>query len=175
MVRSGFEGVSANDSGIGSAYAIQSQGGTVAPDPTPSDSAVILSTGKAMRGTSGLAKVNAAAGTRTVHKTSGDETLTEDSGQRTLDAVVGKETLVPEGNTLAMQGVVPFEVSLNPVSAGFSVALTAALIRGAVNTVKFGIADGGGGSCDGNLLTAETAAGPRRLPGTTAPCFVAAP
>lgn len=200
---------SASYTGAASASGIYSDGDAVAPDLTPSDTGVILSTGKASDVTNDKGAANVTAGRSTNHKTAGDDDLSTISGQKTFDAAVFEAAFIPEGSTLTMQMVFGSEEYLQFVNSGFNDAvgvwvngkpailtvgtgditinnindvsnsnlyidnptgsatyntemdgftvtltLKAPVLPGQVNTIKIGIADGGDGIYDSNLLIA---------------------
>ncbi|MEY8840424.1 choice-of-anchor L domain-containing protein, partial [Cribrihabitans sp. XS_ASV171] len=209
MFGTGIDIVSASYTGAAAASGIYTDGDAVAPGITPSDSGVILSTGRAGDITNASGDANASSGTSTRFGRAGDSDLDEIAGARTYDAAVFEAEFVPEGSTLTMQVVFSSEEYLeyvgsgfndavgvwvngekaeltvgdgditinnindesnsnlyndNPASAeayntemdGFTVTLTlkAPVTPGAVNTIKIGIADGGDGHYDSNLLIA---------------------
>ena len=215
MFGHGITIVSASYTGAASASGIYSDGDTVAPDLTPSDTGVILSTGNAVDVTNDpgllnlLADPNLVADTSTDHGLAGDADLSALSGQATFDAAVFEAEFVPEGSTLTMQIVFSSEEYLEWVNSGFNdtvgvwvngvqaeltvgsgditinnindvsnsnlyvdnaatadtyntemdgftvtLTLKAPVVAGEVNTIKIGIADGGDGALDSNLLIA---------------------
>lgn len=209
MFGSGITLVSASYTGATGASGIYSNGDSVAPGVTPSDSGVILSTGMAQDITNSSGDANVSSGTTTDHGGAGDTDLTAIAGMSTFDAAVLEADFVPAGSTLTMQIVFSSEEYLefansgfndavgiwvngvqaeltvgtgavsidnindvsnenlyvdNPASAdtyntemdGFTVTLTlkAPVNPGEVNTIKIGIADGGDGTYDSNLLIA---------------------
>ena len=209
MFGNGIKIVSASYSGAESASGIYSGGDKTASDLTPSDSGVILSTGRASDVTSGGTDVNTSSSTTTQHNLAGDEGLSQISGQQTFDAAILKAEFIPEGSTLTMQVVFSSEEYLEYVNSGFNDAvgiwvngvpakltvgtgdltinnindvdnsnlyidnaqsddthntqmdgftvtltLKAPVIPGQINTIKIGIADGGDGAYDSNLLIA---------------------
>ena len=209
MFGNGITIVSADYTGAANASGIYSGGDTTAPDITPSDTGVILSTGTASDVTNSSGDANVSSGTTTNHGRSGDSDLNSISGQQTYDAAIIEAEFIPEGSTLTMQVVFSSEEYLeyvnsgfndavgvwvngeqaeltvgsgdisinnindtsnenlyvdNPASGevyntemdGFTVTLTlkAPVDPGQVNTIKIGIADGGDGAYDSNLLIA---------------------
>lgn len=209
MFGNGVTVVSATYTGAATASGTYSNGDSVAPGITPSDTGVILSTGNAADITNSSGDVNIAADTTTIHNTAGDADLDAISGQTTFDAAVFEADFVPDGSTLTMQIVFSSEeylefvdggfndavgVWVNGVEAelsvgtgnisideindvdnsnlyidnadtsdtyntemdGFTVTLTlkAPVNPGVTNSIKIGIADGGDGSYDSNLLIA---------------------
>lgn len=200
---------SAGYTGAASASGIYTNGNAIAPDLTPSDTGVILSTGKASDVTNGKGVSNVSPGRSTNHKTAGDDDLSTISGQKTFDAAVFEATFIPEGSTLTMQVVFGSDEYLQFVNSGFNDAvgvwvngkpailtvgtgditinnindvsnsnlyidnpaitgnyntemdgftvtltLKAPVMPGQMNTIKIGIADGGDGLYDSNLLIA---------------------
>jgi hypothetical protein len=211
MFGHGITIVSASYTGAASASGIYSNGDTVAPDLTPSDTGVILSTGNAVDVTndSALIDPNLSAATSTDHALAGDADLSAISGQATFDAAIFEASFIPEGSTLTMQIVFSSEEYLEWVNSGFNdsvgvwvngvqaeltvgtgditinnindvsnanlymdnaatadtyntemdgftvtLTLKAPVVAGEVNTIKIGIADGGDGALDSNLLIA---------------------
>ncbi|MGR3761389.1 choice-of-anchor L domain-containing protein [Roseobacteraceae bacterium NS-SX3] len=123
MFGSGIEIVSATYSGASSASGIYSDGDSVAPDLTPSDSGVILSTGRADAITNSSGDVNTSAGTSTNHGLSGDSDLTGIAGMQTYDAAIFEAEFIPSGSTLTMQFVFSSEEYLEYVNSGFNDAV----------------------------------------------------
>lgn len=209
MFGHGITIVSASYTGAASASGIYSNGDTVAPDLTPSDTGVILSTGNATDVTNTSGDANIAENTSTDHGLAGDAELSAISGQETFDAAIFEASFIPEGSTLTMQIVFSSEEYLEWVNSGFNDAvgvwvngvqaeltvgtgditvnnindvsnsnlymdnaatadtyntemdgftvtltLKAPVVPGEVNTIKIGIADGGDGAYDSNLLIA---------------------
>ena len=120
MFGSGVTIVSASYTGASSASGIYTDGDTTAPDITPSDTGVILSTGQASDITNSSGDVNTSASTTTEHGTSGDSDLSALAGQETYDAAVFEATFVPEGSTLTMQFTFSSEEYLEYVNEGFN-------------------------------------------------------
>lgn len=123
MFGNGITIVSSSYTGATGASGIYSDGDATAPNLTPSDSGVILSTGNATDITNSSGDVNTSAGTSTSHGTSGDSDLTSVSGQTTYDAAVFEAEFVPEGSTLTMQIVFSSEEYLEYVDSGFNDAV----------------------------------------------------
>jgi hypothetical protein len=200
---------SASFTGAPTSSGIYKGGDSIAPDITPSDHGVILSTGKATDITNTKGDPNIGNGRTTEHNTAGDDGLSKVSGQPTYDAAVFEAEFVPEGSTLTMQVVFSSEEYLEYVNSGFNDAvgiwvngepasltvgtgditinnindvsnanlyidnpsgadlyntemdgftvtltLKAPVVPGQVNTIRIGIADGGDGAYDSNLLIA---------------------
>lgn len=120
---SGVEIVSASYTGHDDASGIYSDGDTVAADITPSDSGVILSTGRASSLTNSSGEANTSAGTTGRMNTAGDDDLSEIAGAKTYDAALFEATFVPEGDTLTMQVVFSSEEYLEYVGSGFNDAV----------------------------------------------------
>jgi hypothetical protein len=119
MFGDGIQIVSATYTGAESASGIYSNGDTASPDLTPSDTGVILSTGKAADITNGNADSNTSSWLTTVHQTAGDDDLTSVSGQTTYDASVLEAEFIPEGSTLTMQVVFSSRCLSKKLSADF--------------------------------------------------------
>lgn len=119
----GVEVVSASYTGAPHASGIYSDGDDVAPDVTPADTGVILSTGKAESITNSSGDVNKSSGTTTVNKTAGDSDLDEIAGATTYDAAVLEATFIPQGETLTMQVTFSSEEYLEYVNSGFNDAV----------------------------------------------------
>jgi hypothetical protein len=205
----GIDIISASYTGDDSASGIYSNGDSTAPAITPSDTGVILSTGKAEDITNSSGDVNSANNRSTNHGEDGDADLQGIAGVNTYDAAIFEAEFVPDGSTLTMQFVFSSEEYLEYVNAGFNDAvgvwvngvqaelvigdgdisidnindesnenlyidnprnednfntemdgftmtltLKAPVNPGEVNTIKIGIADGGDGIYDSNLLIA---------------------
>lgn len=123
MFGDGISIVSASYSGDSDASGIYSNGDTVAPDLTPSDSGVILSTGEAEDVTNSWGDANKSSGTSTSNHTSGDSDLSELAGMNTYDAAVFEADFVPDGDTLTMQVVFSSEEYLEYVDSGYNDAV----------------------------------------------------
>lgn len=123
MFGSGITIVGASYTGASSASGIYSGGDESAPDLTPSDTGVILSTGKATDVTHDSGDVNTSAGTTTQHGTAGDSDLSDVAGMQTYDAAVFEATFIPEGSTLTMQIVFSSEEYLEYVNSGYNDAV----------------------------------------------------
>ena len=116
---------SASYTGANHASGIYTDGDDAAPGITPSDSGVILSTGKAtdITNSSGTTNTNTSSGKTTNNNTAGDSDLNAISGQTTFDAAVLEAEFVPEGSTLTMQVVFSSEEYLEYVNSGFNDAV----------------------------------------------------
>ncbi len=114
---------SASYSGSSKASGIFSNGDSVASDITPSDTGVILSTGKASSVTNSKGDVNTRSNTSTNNRTSRDKDLDELSGVKTYDAATIEADFVPDGDTLTMQVVFSSEEYLEYCGSGFNDAV----------------------------------------------------
>ncbi|TNJ42239.1 choice-of-anchor L domain-containing protein [Phaeobacter sp. B1627] len=126
MFGNGISVQSSSYTGAGSASGIYSDGDTVAPGVTPSDTGVILSTGRAtdFTNSSGTTNTNTSSRTTTEHGTPGDAALSEIAGGQTYDAAIFEAEFVPEGSTLSMQFVFSSEEYLEYVGSGFNDAVS---------------------------------------------------
>ncbi|MDG1430938.1 MAG: choice-of-anchor L domain-containing protein [Paracoccaceae bacterium] len=113
----------ASYSGSSKASGIFSNGDSVASDITPSDTGVILSTGKASSVTNSKGDVNTRSNTSTNNRTSGDKELDELSGVKTYNAATIEAEFVPDGDTLTMQVVFSSEEYLEYCGTGFNDAV----------------------------------------------------
>jgi len=126
MFGNGITIVDASYSGATSASGIYTNGDEVAPDITPSDTGVILSTGDATditnsKGfTNWSGDVNTSSGTSTNHHLDGTDELDALAGMETYDAAVFEATFIPEGSTLTMQITFSSEEYLEYVDSGFN-------------------------------------------------------
>lgn len=123
MFGTGIEIVSASYSGASAASGIYSNGDTVADAITPSDTGVILSTGRASSVTNSSGDVNSSSGTSGRMGTQGDDDLDEIAGANTYDAAVFEAEFIPDGSTLTMQIVFSSEEYLEYVNSGFNDAV----------------------------------------------------
>lgn len=123
MFGNGITILSALYTGADTASGIYSNGDDTAPDLTPSDTGVILSTGNATDVTNASGEVNTSDSTTTEHGTAGDDGLNEISGQTTFDAAIFEATFIPDGSTLTMQVVFSSEEYLEYVDSGFNDAV----------------------------------------------------
>jgi hypothetical protein len=123
MFGSGIQIVSASYTGSANASGTYTGGDTQAPGVTPSDTGVILSTGKATDITNSSGDANVSAGTTTNYGMAGDADLDAISGQTTYDAAVLEATFVPSGSILTMQVVFSSEEYLDYVNSGFNDAV----------------------------------------------------
>ncbi len=122
----GIEIESASYTGASSASGIYSNGDTIAPGVTPSDTGVILSTGRAtdFTNSSGSTNTNTSSGRSTSHGTAGDSDLDAIAGATTYDAAVFEADFVPEGSNLTMQFVFSSEEYLEYVNSGYNDAVS---------------------------------------------------
>ena len=111
---------SASYTGASSAKGIYTGGETTAPGVVPSDTGVILSTGRATDFTNSFGDSNQSGRTTTSQGTAGDSQLTSISGNPTFDAAVFNASFIPDGNTLSMQIVFSSEEYLEYVGTQFN-------------------------------------------------------
>lgn len=123
MFGSGIEITSATYTGANAASGVFSSGDSVAPGVTPSDTGVILSTGRASSITNSSGDANDSSSTSGNMRTAGDDDLDEIAGVRTYDAAVFEAQFVPDGSTLTMQVVFSSEEYLEYVGSGFNDAV----------------------------------------------------
>jgi hypothetical protein len=129
MFGNGITVLGASYTGATSASGIYSNGDSIAPTLTPSDSGVILSTGRATSVTNDyglnnlLSQTNLSTDTSTDFYLPGDGDLDAVSGQTTYDAAVLEAEFVPAGSVLTMQVVFSSEEYLEYVGAGFNDAV----------------------------------------------------
>ncbi|WP_299349296.1 choice-of-anchor L domain-containing protein [uncultured Shimia sp.] len=109
--------------GAASASGIYTQGDSEAPNLTPSDTGVILSTGNATDVTRDSGDPNRQANESTDHGLDGDANLEEIANAETFDAAVLEATFIPEGSVLTMQVVFSSEEYLEYVNSGFNDAV----------------------------------------------------
>ena len=104
MFGSGIEIVSATYSGDPVSAGIYTDGFKAAPGVTPSDTGVILSTGKAASFTNVKGEANQSASTSSDTKgIDGDNDLNDIAGAKTYDAAILEAKFVPQGSVLTMQ------------------------------------------------------------------------
>jgi len=115
--------VSASYSGQSNQVGIYSGAFTTSPGVAPSDSGLILSTGRVDDFTQSSGDPNILESTSTNFGTGGDAMLSQVSGQPTYDAAVFSTTFVPTGNVLTMQLVWSSEEYLEFVNQGFNDAV----------------------------------------------------
>ncbi|MBA85998.1 choice-of-anchor L domain-containing protein [Thalassobius sp. S69A] len=123
MFGSGVEIVSADYTGHNAASGVYSNGDTVAPNVTPADTGVILSTGRATSITNSSGDANTSSGTSGNMRTAGDADLNEIAGANTYDAAIFEATFVPDGSTLTMQVTFSSEEYLEYCGSGFNDAV----------------------------------------------------
>lgn len=121
----GIQVLSASYSGDLSAAGIYSGGLTTSPGVVPSDSGVILSTGKATDFTTEGPDPNISVGTTTDFSNNGtiangNAGLTALAGNQTYDAALLTVNFVPDGNVITMQIVFSSEEYLEWVGQGFN-------------------------------------------------------
>ncbi|GAA6191116.1 choice-of-anchor L domain-containing protein [Phaeobacter sp. NW0010-22] len=123
MFGNGVQIVSADYTGHNAASGIYSDGDTVAPNVTPSDTGVILSTGRASNITNSSGDANVRSWTSSNMRQKGDSDLDEMAGTTTYDAAVIEAEFIPEGSTLTMQVTFSSEEYLEYVGSGFNDAV----------------------------------------------------
>jgi hypothetical protein len=120
MFGTGINILSASFTGAAASSGIYSGGLTTSPGVVPSDTGVILSTGKASDFTNSSGDPNHSAQTSTQMNTAGDAQLTQISGSPTYDAAVFNASFIPDGDTLTMQIVFSSEEYLEYVGSQFN-------------------------------------------------------
>ncbi len=103
MFGSGVQVVNATYTGAAVAKGIYTGGNATSPGVVPSDTGVILSTGRATDFTNSSGQSNVSTKTSTQNNTAGDSQLTQISGNPTRDAAVFQADFIPLGDTLTMQ------------------------------------------------------------------------
>jgi hypothetical protein len=137
---SGITIVSASYTGQSNQVGIYSGALTTSPGVAPSDSGLILSTGKVADFTQSSGDANLYDWTSTNFGTPGDQMLSQVSGQSTFDAAVFSATFVPVGDTLTMQLVWSSEEYLEYVRSGFNDAV-AIWVNGVPAALTIGTGD----------------------------------
>lgn len=124
MFGPGITVVSATYTGDPQSAGIYTGGDSIAPDITPADTGVILSTGKAtsITNTSGEANQTASCTTDTAG-VDGDSDLNQIAGTNTYDAAIFEAEFIPDGSTLTMQITFSSEEYLEYVGSGFNDAV----------------------------------------------------
>ncbi|WP_338153300.1 choice-of-anchor L domain-containing protein [Pseudophaeobacter leonis] len=123
MFGNGISIQSASYTGAQASSGIYSDGDNTAPGVTPSDTGVILSTGRATSLTNSSGDVNAHSNTSSNMHTAGDSDLSQIAGGTTFDAAVFEAEFIPSGSTLTMQFTFSSEEYLEYVDAGFNDAV----------------------------------------------------
>ncbi|MGL4238080.1 choice-of-anchor L domain-containing protein [Tabrizicola sp.] len=124
MFGPGIQIVKATYTGDPASAGIYTKGDTIAPDATPSDTGVILSTGKASDFTNSKGEANHTASRTTDTKgVDNDSDLNEIAGTKTYDAAIFEADFVPDGSTLTMQITFSSEEYLEYVGSGFNDAV----------------------------------------------------
>lgn len=123
MFGNGISIQSASYTGAASSSGIYTDGDSVAPGVTPSDTGVILSTGQATDITNSSGDVNDSSRTTTEMGTSGDSDLSAIAGGSTYDAAIFEAEFIPAGSTLTMQFTFSSEEYLEYVDQGFNDAV----------------------------------------------------
>ena len=112
--------VSASFVGQAGQVGIYSGANTTMPGVAPSDSGLILSTGRVADFTQSAGDANISEGTSTNLQGAGDAMLGMVSGQTTFDAAVFEASFIPTGDVLTMQIVWSSEEYLEYVNSGFN-------------------------------------------------------
>lgn len=124
MFGTGIQVVSATYTGDPQSAGIYTQGDTIAPDVTPADTGVILSTGKAQDLTNSSGDVNLLSSTSTnTAGVDGDSDLNAIAGTATYDGAIFQAEFIPAGSTLTMQLSFSSEEYLEFVGSGFNDAV----------------------------------------------------
>lgn len=124
MFGPGIKIVGATYSGDPNSAGIYSQGNTISPDATPSDTGVILSTGRASDFTNATGEANQIASRTTdTSGADGDADLNALAGSQTYDAAIFQADFIPDGSTLTMQITFSSEEYLEYVGSGFNDAV----------------------------------------------------
>jgi hypothetical protein len=124
MFGTGIQIVSATYTGDPASAGIYTQGDTIAPEVTPADSGVILSTGRVVDFTNSSGDVNVLSSTTTdTAGVDGDAGLNEIAGAPTFDGAIFQADFIPAGSTLTMQITFSSEEYLEYVGSGFNDAV----------------------------------------------------
>jgi Hint domain/Bacterial cadherin-like domain len=124
MFGSGIKIVKATYSGDPQSAGIFTKGDTIAPEVTPSDTGVIMSTGRASDFTNAKGEANQTASRSTDTKgVDGDKDLNEIAGGKTFDGSIFQADFIPAGSTLTMQITFSSEEYLEYVGSGFNDAV----------------------------------------------------
>lgn len=136
----GMKVETATYTGAQSASGIYSNGLAVAPDLTPTNGGVILSTGNATDVTNTSGAANQSASTGTNLSQAGDSDLDAIANATTYDAAVLEVEFVPDGDILTMQFVFGSEEYLEYVNSGFNDAF-GVFVNGEKLDITFGTGD----------------------------------
>ncbi|WP_254216347.1 choice-of-anchor L domain-containing protein [Tabrizicola sp. TH137] len=120
----GVKIVSASYTGQADQAGIYSGADKTMPGVAPSDTGLILSTGRVASFSRGGADANTSEGTTTNFGGAGDDALSKMVGQQTFDAAVFETVFVPTGDMLSMQIVWSSEEYLEYVNSGFNDAFS---------------------------------------------------
>jgi hypothetical protein len=124
MFGSGIDIIDATYSGDPTSSGIYSDGLAVAPGVTPSDTGVILSTGRATNLTNASGQANQTASRSTdTDGIDNDSDLNSVAGVPTYDAAIFQAKFIPEGSVLTMQITFSSEEYLEYVGSGFNDAV----------------------------------------------------
>ena len=120
----GIKVVSATYKGDPNSVGIFTNGDKVAPDATPANSGIILSTGRADDFTNAKGEANQTASRSTdTNGVDGDQDLNGIAGVKTFDAAIFQAEFVPAGSVLTMQITFSSEEYLEYVGSGFNDAV----------------------------------------------------
>jgi hypothetical protein len=121
MFGPGITVVSATYTGDPNSAGIYTDGNSTAPDITPADTGVILSTGDATSVTNPGGEANQTAWCSTdTTGVDGDADLNQIAGAATYDAAIFEAEFIPDGSTLTMQITFSSEEYLEYVGSGFN-------------------------------------------------------
>jgi Hint domain len=124
MFGTGIQIVNASYAGDPASAGIYTQGDTIAPEVTPADSGVILSTGRAADFTNSSGDVNLSSSTSTdTAGVDGDAGLNAIAGTQTFDAAIFQADFIPAGSILTMQISFSSEEYLEYVGSNFNDAV----------------------------------------------------
>jgi Hint domain/Bacterial Ig domain len=124
MFGSGIKILKATYTGDPASAGIFYEGDRIAPDVTPSDTGVILSTGRAADFTNSSGEANQTASRSTdTGGLDGDRGLDGIAGAQTFDGAIFEADFVPAGSTLTMQITFSSEEYLEYVGSGFNDAV----------------------------------------------------
>lgn len=124
MFGPGIKIVSATYSGDPSSAGIYYYGDKIAPEVTPSDTGVILSTGRASDFTNSSGEANQTAWrTSDTKGIDGDKDLDAIAGGKTFDGAILQADFIPAGSSLTMQITFSSEEYLEYVGSGFNDAV----------------------------------------------------
>lgn len=123
MFGTGVQIVSASYTGAAESSGIYTNGNSMAPGVTPSDTGVILSTGYAASITNSTGDANLYTDTSGAINAAGDDALSGIAGTTTYDAAIFEASFIPQGSMLTMQIVFSSEEYLEYVGSEFNDAV----------------------------------------------------